>query len=149
MTLHNMEVSGFVWSEEIIDKLAWKHQVHVAEVVELFANKPRFERLPRGHHRGEDFYGMGKNKTDLPETFDSIEEMADFWDTHDLTDYAEFLTPVEATVANHPTHDYVISLSDSLNTLLHQTVQQEGVSLNTLVNLWVQEKLQQYTASSQ
>jgi hypothetical protein len=92
---------------------------------------------------------MRKNRTDLPETFDSIEEMADFWDTHDLTDYAEFLTPVEATVANHPTHDYVISLSDSLNTLLHQTVQQEGVSLNTLVNLWVQEKLQQYTVSSQ
>lgn len=51
-----MEVSGFVWSEEIIDKLAWKHQIHVAEVVELFANKPRFERLQRGHHRGEDLY---------------------------------------------------------------------------------------------
>jgi hypothetical protein len=95
---------------------------------------------------------MRKDKSstpDLPETFDTIEEMADFWDTHDLTDYAAFLTPVEATVATHPTHDYVISLSDSLNTLLHQTVQQEGVSLNTLVNLWVQEKLQQYTVSSQ
>ncbi len=84
----------------------------------------------------------------LPETFDTIAEMANFWDTHDLTDYAEFLTPVEADVALHPTHDYVISLSDSLNTLLQQTVQQEGVSLNTLVNLWVQERLQTYTAAS-
>jgi len=84
----------------------------------------------------------------LPETFDAIAEMANFWDTHDLTDYAEFLTPVEADVALRPTHDYVISLSDSLNTLLQQTVQQEGVSLNTLVNLWVQERLQTYTAAS-
>lgn len=92
----------------------------------------------------------GKHLTpQLPETFDTIEQMANFWDTHDLTDYAEFLTPVEADVALHPTHDYVISLSDSLNTLLQQTVQQEGVSINTLVNLWVQEKLQTYTASSQ
>jgi uncharacterized protein len=51
-----MEISGFVWSEEVIDKLAWKHQVQVAEVVELFANEPQFERLQRGHHRGEDLY---------------------------------------------------------------------------------------------
>jgi uncharacterized DUF497 family protein len=51
-----MEVNGFVWSEEVIDKLAWKHQVQVEEVVELFANKPLFERLQRGRHRGEDLY---------------------------------------------------------------------------------------------
>ena len=24
----------------------------------------------------------------LPETFDSLEQMAHFWDTHDVTDYA-------------------------------------------------------------
>jgi hypothetical protein len=84
---------------------------------------------------------------DLPETFDTLEEIAEFWETHDLTDYESYLTPVEATVAVHPTHEYVISLSDSLNTLLQQRVQQEGVSLNTLVNLWVQEKLQQYSVA--
>ena len=84
---------------------------------------------------------------DLPETFDTLEEIAEFWETHDLTDYESYLTPVEATVAMHPTHEYVISLSDSLNTLLQQRVQQEGVSLNTLVNLWVQEKLQQYSVA--
>ena len=75
--------------------------------------------------------------------------MAVFSYNNDLTDYAAFLTTVEATVATNPMHGYVISLSDSIYTLLHKTVQQEGVSLNTLVNLWVQEKLQQYTASSQ
>ena len=84
---------------------------------------------------------------DLPETFDTLEEIAEFWETHDLTDYESYLTPVEATVAMHPTHEYVISLSDSLNTLLQKRVQQEGVSLNTLVNLWVQEKLQQYSVA--
>ena len=85
--------------------------------------------------------------SDLPETFDTLEEIAEFWETHDLTDYESYLTPVEATVAMHPTHEYVISLSDLLNTLLQQRVQQEGVSLNTLVNLWVQEKLQQYSVA--
>jgi hypothetical protein len=35
-----------------------------------------------------------KNKTakdSLPETFDTFEEMAEFWDTHDITDYEEYL----------------------------------------------------------
>ena len=90
---------------------------------------------------------MAENKTErdpLPETFDTFEEMADFWDTHDVTDYEEYLTPVDATVSSQPKHHYVITLSGSLETLLREVQQKEGVSLNTLINLWVQEKLQQY-----
>jgi hypothetical protein len=86
-------------------------------------------------------------KDPLPETFDTLEEMAEFWDTHDLTDYEEYLTPVEVTISAHPKHHYVVTLSDTLETLLRQVQQAEGVSLNTLVNLWVQEKLQQYATS--
>lgn len=89
---------------------------------------------------------MAKNKIDtLPETFDSFEEMANFWDTHDLTDYEEFLTPVDMQVNAHPRHNYIIALSDTLNTKLNQIHRKEGVSLNTLVNLWVQERLQEYS----
>lgn len=88
---------------------------------------------------------MVENKKDhLPETFDTFEEMAEFWDTHDVTDYAEYLTPVEVTISAHPKHEYVLTLSDSLDTLLRKVQKAEGVSLNTLVNLWVQEKLHQY-----
>jgi len=38
-----------------------------------------------------------KNKAidPIPEEFASYEEAADFWDTHDTTDYLEFLQPVE------------------------------------------------------
>jgi hypothetical protein len=42
-----------------------------------------------------------------------FEEMADFWDTHDVTDYEEYLTPVEVNVSTHPKHK---SLSDTLDT---------------------------------
>ena len=89
-----------------------------------------------------------RHSTDLPETFDTIEEMAAFWDEHDLAEYAEYLSPVEMAVAVHPTHEYVITLSDSLNARLQSAMQAEGVPLNTLVNLWVQEKLAQYVATS-
>ena len=93
---------------------------------------------------------MVKNKTHplLPKTFETDEEMAEFWDTHDVTDYEEYLTPVEVNISTHPKHKYVITLSEALDTTLHKVQKKEGVSLNTLVNLWVQEKLQQYTATS-
>lgn len=90
---------------------------------------------------------MAENKQTqdlLPETFDTLEEIAEFWDTHDITDYQEYLTPVDVTFAAHLKHEYVLTLSDTLDTLLHKVQKVEGVPLNTLVNLWVQEKLHQY-----
>jgi hypothetical protein len=84
----------------------------------------------------------------LPETFDTFEEMAEFWDSHDLTDYEEYLTPVGANISIHPKHEYVITLSDTLDIQLREVQKSEGVPLNTLINLWVQEKLQQYVVSS-
>jgi hypothetical protein len=47
-------------------------------------------------------------------------------------------------IATHPRHEYVIVLSDTLDVMLRKIQQKEGVPLNTLINLWVQEKLQQY-----
>ncbi len=95
---------------------------------------------------------MAENKPlrdPLPEIFNTFEEMADFWDTHDITDYEEYLTPVEADISTRPGHEYVITLSDTLNLTLRQVQEQEKVPLNTLVNLWVQEKLQQYPIVNQ
>lgn len=83
----------------------------------------------------------------LPETFDSFEEMADFWDTHDVTDYAEYLVPVEMTIAAHPRSEYIITLSNAEDDLLQKATEREGVALTALINAWVQEKLQEYAAS--
>jgi hypothetical protein len=89
-----------------------------------------------------------KTTDPLPEEFETFEELAEFWDTHDLTDYEESLNPVSLEVVSEPTHEYVITLSSSLNTVMREAQKKEGVSVNTLVNLWIQEKLQQYQATS-
>lgn len=39
----------------------------------------------------------------IPDEFETLEEAAEFWDTHDTTDYLEFFEPVEMTVAK-PLH---------------------------------------------
>ena len=51
----------------------------------------------------------------LPEGFKTFEGLAEFWDTHDVTDYAEYLTPVECEVVAHPTHEYVVKSLASLS----------------------------------
>ena len=58
-----MKIIGYIWREDIIDKLAWKHNVAINEVVEIFASKPRIERLERGHRPGEDLY-LASGQTD-------------------------------------------------------------------------------------
>jgi len=51
-----MRITGYIWREEVVDKLWWKHQVDVEEVHEVFASRPRVERVEKGHHKGEDVY---------------------------------------------------------------------------------------------
>lgn len=58
-----MKITGYIWREDIVDKLAWKHNVAINEVVEIFTNKPRIERLERGHRPGEDLY-LASGQTD-------------------------------------------------------------------------------------
>jgi uncharacterized DUF497 family protein len=51
-----MKLVGFIWLEEIVEKLDVKHQVMPEEVEQAFVNDPRIRRMNRGHYRGEDVY---------------------------------------------------------------------------------------------
>jgi predicted phosphatase len=88
------------------------------------------------------------NRDQLPDEFETFEELSTFWDSHDVTDYEDQLTAVSVEVTSQPTHEYKIVLSDTLNKIIREAQKQEGVSIGTLVNLWVQEKLQQYQTAS-
>lgn len=91
---------------------------------------------------------MAKNKLTskpepIPEKFESFEALADFWDSHDLTDYEDELEEVKYKIAKKPSHQFILSLSDKLTREMRIIVRREGVSMQTLVNLWIQERLQQ------
>lgn len=51
-----MKIRGFIWLDEIIDKIESKHNVTQAEVEEVFAGRPKIKRMLRGRFRGEDVY---------------------------------------------------------------------------------------------
>ena len=84
-----------------------------------------------------------KNPDPLPEKFRSFDALADFWDNHDLTDYEDELEEVKYKIAKKPSHQFILSLSDKLTREMRIIVRREGVSMQTLVNLWIQERLQQ------
>ncbi len=51
-----MKISGFVWLEEIVQKLIWKHSVETEEVRETFLNNPKFRFVEKGHRKDENVY---------------------------------------------------------------------------------------------
>jgi hypothetical protein len=44
-----LKVTGFIWLDEIVEKLAGKHQVDPNEVEELFEDNPRFRFVENGN----------------------------------------------------------------------------------------------------
>jgi len=51
-----LKITGLLWLEDVVEKLARKHQVEIEEVEELFRGKPRFRFVERGHREGENVY---------------------------------------------------------------------------------------------
>lgn len=82
------------------------------------------------------------NKIDpLPEHFNSIEAASDFWHTHDAGDYEEHLRPLDEKIALSENLPYSVLLDNLIAQRLKQIAQNRGISLETLVNLWLEEKL--------
>lgn len=75
----------------------------------------------------------------LPDEFATFEEAAAFWDTHDLSDYWEASTPVELEVTA-PRRQWV-ALASHLAAQASERARQEGVTVETLINLWIAERL--------
>jgi len=80
-----------------------------------------------------------KKRDPLPERFISIEEAAEFWDTHDSADYEEFMRDVDCKI-NIKRRTYLVLLESELYRKLRIIAKERGVKPETLVNLWLQEK---------
>ncbi len=51
-----MKVTGIIWLRNVVDKLAWKHDVTTDEVEEVFSRSPRYRFIEVGDIAGEDLY---------------------------------------------------------------------------------------------
>lgn len=57
-----MRLTGVIWLREVVEKLAWKHNVTTDEVEEALASARQFRFIERGDVDGEDLYAaMGQS----------------------------------------------------------------------------------------
>lgn len=83
-----------------------------------------------------------KVRDQIPEDFGSIEAAAEFWDTHSLADYWDQTEEV-ALRAALDRNIVLLPLEQGLAKRLSEVARNQGLSAETLANLWLSERLQQ------
>ncbi len=82
---------------------------------------------------------MSKNKTSISKA-STYKEIGEFWDTHSLADYwnktkpAQFKVDLQSEVIYYP-------VEGSLSARILEIAKRQGVAPETLLNLWIQEKV--------
>lgn len=82
----------------------------------------------------------GKIRVSKIPPMDSIEELASFWDTHDVTDFEEEHEEVREPLFDSP-YRLTLRLTPDLLNSLHRLAALKGVDDAELVQEWVIEKL--------
>ena len=84
---------------------------------------------------------MRKDKSSVSQET-TYKEIGDFWDTHDLADFwnktkeASFEVDIESEITYY-------AVDRMLSERIQAIAQKRGITADTLINLWVQEKLQE------
>jgi len=80
-----------------------------------------------------------RRREPLPEHFGSLEEAGAFWDTHDSADYETSMRNVKMRVRLRG-HRYLVPLDSDLYRKVETIAKQRGISTQTLISMWIQEK---------
>ncbi len=89
---------------------------------------------------------MNEDKTSLSQA-KSYQEAGEYWDSHDLGDTWEQTEAVEFSVAIQSSTTY-FPIESSLSDQLRKLAGKHGVSPETLINLWLQERVGKEKAES-
>lgn len=82
---------------------------------------------------------MEKNKMSTVSKADSWEKMGEFWDTHDFTDFDDPEAPdVKFDISCS------VPIEEELFSEMEKQARLRGVGVETLVNMWLQQKLTEH-----
>jgi hypothetical protein len=82
-----------------------------------------------------------RNKEPIPEEFETIEAAGEFWDIHSLGDYWEHTREVHFEV-DLKQSVHLVALEKSLFERLAERAHAKGISTETLIKLWLAERLE-------
>ena len=70
----------------------------------------------------------------------TLREIGDFWDSHDAADFEAETYPVDFDM-DVQTRRHYVAMDPELLKRLRQEAQARGLSAESLINLWLQERL--------
>lgn len=89
---------------------------------------------------------MAENRVSSISQSRNLEEMAQFWDTHSLADYDDQTYEVEMTF-DPAARRSLVGIEPELMYELRRIARQRQVSTQTLVNVWLQQRVDQMSAT--
>lgn len=84
---------------------------------------------------------MEKNKSSISKA-NSYQEIGEYWDAHDASEVWDKTEEVSFEV-DLKSDVFYYAVETSLSSKLHSIAERRGVSAETLINLWLQEKVNQ------
>ena len=84
-----------------------------------------------------------RKREPIPEEFDSYEEAAEFWDTHDTADYPDAFRTIEVESEFRSRH-YEVELEEEVIKKLRAQARQKGITVSRLASDLLREQLVSY-----
>ena len=81
-----------------------------------------------------------KKRDPIPKHFKNIQEAAEFWDNHDLADYWDLTREAHFDV-DIKRRVFLTALEPKLARKLTDLARKQGISTETLINMWLSEKV--------
>jgi hypothetical protein len=80
-------------------------------------------------------------------SFKTIQEEAEFWDTHSITEFLDELEPVNLVYTPEPKKAVVhVKMAETLKEKIEQVAKAKDISVSSLIRMWTVEKLRQASA---
>ncbi len=77
----------------------------------------------------------------IPEEFTSYEEAAEFWDTHDTTDYPDAFHTVDVEETELRQRHYEVEIDQALVEVLRRRAREQGIDMSRLVSDMLREHI--------
>lgn len=91
---------------------------------------------------------MDNQKRSRIPKFSSREEEAEFWDTHDITDYWDELEPVKVRFSDRIDHGVVVVFKSETFDKLFEMADERGVFPDALIHDWVAKGMKEAQATA-
>lgn len=91
--------------------------------------------------------GANKSRDPIPDETATIEEIVAFWDTHNTASYEDQMEDVAFEMAVEE-EKYIVRLLSELASVIGRKAKAKGVTIETLINLWLAEKAELSTTNA-